>query len=124
MRQSRHLLGMQEVREEAPVSELEEVQESYASMREKLARLTVENNRLKLLMNSVYGKTLHTEIAGIDGCIAIVEQSLATVRAEYEDNPESQVMPISIHARESILALLRGYRSRTALASTEEHDRE
>ena len=52
------------------------------------------------------------EARGIEGCIAIVEQSLATVRGEYEDNPESRVMPTSIAAREGILALLRGYRDR------------
>ena len=54
------------------------------------------------------------ELDGIDGCIAIVQQSLDTVRGE--DDGESQSIRVSIGAREHVIRLLTGYRA--ALAPT------
>lgn len=51
-------------------------------------------------------------LRAVDGCIAIIEQSLATVRAEAGDLPSGKA---GIAAREGIIELLRGYRA--ALAS-------
>ena len=44
----------------------------------------------------------------IDGCIAIVQQSLDTVRGE--DDGESRTIKTSIAAREHVIALLTAYR--------------
>jgi len=59
----------------------------------------------------------------VDGCIAIVQQSLDSIRAE--DDGESRSMKASIAAREHVIWLLSGYRDeivatshRVALAAT------
>jgi hypothetical protein len=53
----------------------------------------------------------------LDDAIAIVQQSLDTVRAEAEANPESRAIYVSIAAREHVIALLMGYRGRVARGS-------
>lgn len=50
-------------------------------------------------------------LEAVDGCIAIVQQSLSTVRGEAEDAPESRVLRTSVSAREHVIALLTGYRT-------------
>jgi hypothetical protein len=47
--------------------------------------------------------------SGVDGCIAIVQQSLDAVRAE--DDGESRLIKTSIAARAHILSMLEGYRA-------------
>jgi hypothetical protein len=47
--------------------------------------------------------------SAIDGCIAIVQQSLDTVRGE--DDGESRAIRASIGAREHVIRLLTGYRT-------------
>jgi hypothetical protein len=51
------------------------------------------------------------ETQAIDNCIAIVQQSLDTVRAE--DDGESRTIRASIGAREHVIRLLTGYRERS-----------
>jgi len=58
-----------------------------------------------------------SEAQVVDNCIAIIQQSLDTVRAE--DDGESRSMKMSIAAREHVIALLTGYRER-AIATAKE----
>jgi hypothetical protein len=55
-------------------------------------------------------------LVAIDGCIAIVQQSLDTVRGE--DDGESRAIRASVGAREHVIRLLTGYRA--ALAQPED----
>ena len=59
------------------------------------------------------GDSLRKEafLDAVDGCIAIVQQSLDTVRGEAENNPESRVLRTSVSAREHVIELLTGYRT-------------
>jgi hypothetical protein len=54
-------------------------------------------------------------LAAIDECIAIVQQTLDTVRAE--DDGESRLIKVSIAAREHVIAMLNGYRQREERAA-------
>ena len=57
---------------------------------------------------------LDVERRTIDNCIAIVQQSLDTVRAE--DDGESRSIKASIAAREHVITMLNGYRTRAYAA--------